>query len=533
MTNKLSAAEASKRPKCPKCQRPMTKGVDTRGKPRWYCRRKGDYCYATVNPNPTAVRDQKGNTKKPTKQPIFRRTLGGVRTVLVTTAQNATPAHKDFIKTCETFCEARDAELVVIPTRYKNPTSKWTESQANDDTWDVDAAYLCNQRKRLNKNLIILGDVKIQATATDPLSSFDAMSHEESCIVGHTKLQLRTVPTSGGIPKILTTTGACTVRNYTDTKTGKLGDFHHTIGAALVEMQGKYFHLRQINASKETGEFIDLDQHFTASGVKKAERYEGLVLGDWHKDWALPAVEHATFGPGGMVELMRPKVIAWHDLDDNYSTNPHHEGDFMRRGGKELFNRSDARAELERACQYVLDVTPKDSLSIIVASNHNDFLSRWLKKNDPRDLDRKNRRLWCESVLAQDDSLELTQRGIEYVDAFIYWAKRYFAGHCNIRVLERGERFMQAGIKLDLHFDKGPNGARGSIKNLRRIGTKSMGGHGHGPGINEGAYQVGTATGELEYAIGSPSGWMNTHGSINALGKRCLHNIINGNWRRE
>lgn len=520
----------TKRPNCPKCGNAMCRNTTSTGKLRWRCAVRGQHCYSSSNPG-VGIRRHNGDTKKPKKLIIFRRTLGGVRTVLVTTAQNATPAHEGFIKTCENFCNTRDAQLVVIPTRYKNPTSKWTESQANDDVWNVKAEYLCNQRKRLNKNLVILGDVKIQATATDPLSSFDAMSHAESCIVGHTKLQLRTVPTSGDLPKILTTTGACTVRNYTDTKTGKLGDFHHTIGATLVELQGKYFHLRQINANKDTGEFIDLDQHFTTRGVKQAGRYEGLVLGDWHKDWALPAVEEATFGPEGMVKLMRPKVIAWHDLDDNYSTNPHHKGDFIRHGGKVLFDRADARKELERACGYVAAVTPSDSLSIIVPSNHNDFLSRWILANDPRLLDRANRRLWCDTVNAMDDSLALTHRGVEYIDAFVYWAKRFFAGQSNVRVLERGETFMQAGIKLDLHFDKGPNGARGSIKNLRRIGTKSMGGHGHGPGINEGAYQVGVATGELEYAVGSPSGWMNTHGSINALGKRSLHNVINGQWR--
>jgi len=42
---------------------------------------------------------------------------------------------------------------------------------------------------------------------------------------------------------------------------------------------------------------------------------------------------------------------------------------------------------------------------------------------------------------------------------------------------------------------------------------------------------VGTATGPLEYTVGSPSGWLNTHGVIYASGKRSLLNIIGNDWR--
>jgi len=232
-----------------------------------------------------------------------------------------------------------------------------------------------------------------------------------------------------------------------------------------------------------------------------------------------------------MVSVLRPEVIAWHDLSDFYSVNPHHKGDWIRRSAKYAFDRFDARAEMERACSYVAEHTPKDTLSVIVPSNHLDFLARWMQDTDPRTVDRVNRKLWCETAIALDDSAALTQRGIEYVDAFTYWAKRFFARCGNVRVLERGESYTVAGVELGLHFDKGPNGSRGSLQNLRRIGVKVMGGHGHGPGIDEGGYQVGTATGPLEYGNGSPSGWLNTHGGIDALGKRSLYNIIGDNWR--
>lgn len=87
------------------------------------------------------------------------------------------------------------------------------------------------------------------------------------------------------------------------------------------------------------------------------------------------------------------------------------------------------------------------------------------------------------------------------------------------------------GIELSLHGDQGPNGARGSLKNLRRIGTKAIIGHSHSPGIDEGGMQVGTSTRlRLEYNHG-PSSWLNTHAVIYDNGKRSLINIIKGKWR--
>jgi hypothetical protein len=56
-------------------------------------------------------------------------------------------------------------------------------------------------------------------------------------------------------------------------------------------------------------------------------------------------------------------------------------------------------------------------------------------------------------------------------------------------------------------------------------------GHSHQPGIDEGAYQVGTSTGlRLEYNQG-PSAWLNAHCVVYASGKRSLLFVIDGEWR--
>src|SRR5206468_12365404 len=126
-------------------------------------------------------------------------------------------------------------------------------------------------------NLVLAADVKTQPTASSPLSGFESLTGGESCILGHTKMQLRSVPVpTGRYPKLLTTTGACTKPNFTDSKAGALGKFPHYLGAVLVELDGKRFHLRQLNADRLDGSFIDLDTLYTPQGVRRAPPAKAL-----------------------------------------------------------------------------------------------------------------------------------------------------------------------------------------------------------------------------------------------------------------
>src|SRR5690606_23064581 len=169
--------------------------------------------------------------------------------------------------------------------RYKNPTSEWTEAQQSAEVWATELTpYLYNGRKKLNDNITLLADIKTQPTAVSPLTGFEGLPHAESAILGHPRLQLVTIATpQSRMPKIMTTTGAITVPNYTDTRAGKRGAFDHVLGAALVEIESsKIFHLRQLNARRD-GAFIDLATAYCPGGT--AERSGPslrLVRGDTH-----------------------------------------------------------------------------------------------------------------------------------------------------------------------------------------------------------------------------------------------------------
>jgi hypothetical protein len=110
-----------------------------------------------------------------------------------------------------------------------------------------------------------------------------------------------------------------------------------------------------------------------------------------------------------------------------------------------------------------------------------------------------------------------------------YWVEK-LKGGAPIQCLGRDESFNLAGIELSMHGDQGPNGTRGSRHNLRRIGVKSIIGHSHSPGIEEGCTQTGTSTPlTLEYNSG-PSSWLQCHAVLYANGKRSLLPIIDGEW---
>ena len=90
---------------------------------------------------------------------------------------------------------------------------------------------------------------------------------------------------------------------------------------------------------------------------------------------------------------------------------------------------------------------------------------------------------------------------------------------------------MIADVEHGMHGHKGTNGARGSARNLRRIGVRSWMRHIHAPCIDEGCYALGTLTRLFTEYTAGPSGWLNTNGATYESGKRSLLNIIDGEWR--
>jgi hypothetical protein len=448
---------------------------------------------------------------------------------IVTAAQNGTPEDPEFWPVLRYIAATVGAEKLVVPLRYKNPTSRWTASQKNDEWWaPALRPFLWSKRIDLNPNLMLLADIPTQPTAGNPLGDADSISKGSSGIIGHTRVQTRSVATpQNKMAKLMLTTGACTVPNYTHSRAGKVkGEFHHSLSALLVEIVGKTFYVRRLHFDQKTKSVTDYGIRYFRNRHERAPPALSIVCGDMHVRRVCKKSAEGIFAPGGSLDVTRAKHVFYHDLLDGETHNPHEMDDPVARIARVAGGLADVREEVEEAIQFVSDRCRKGVLSVVVGSNHDDFLRRWINKTDWKE-DPVNAKFYLETALAMVEGAKMARNGASVPNPFIYWFEK--AKVQGTKCLYPGQSFVLGEIEHGFHFDKGPNGARGSIKNMRRLGVKTVGGHSHSPGEDEGASQAGTnSILDPRYTGGAPSSWLNADILVNADSKRQLLVKING-----
>ena len=379
---------------------------------------------------------------------------------------------------------------------------------------------------------VMIPDVRIAATAGNPLTGLDSRSGAKHGVYGATQLSMKTVATpQQELPKILYSTGAVTVANYSTTKSGNLAEFHHSLAAVIVEQdkKGRTF-LRSV--TWDGAQFIDIDRSYTATGPGTLERAMALIPGDEHAWFVDQKVKAATYtDKNSMAYTMDPEVIVRHDLLDCYSVSHHHMGNLLQARNKVVFGWGSIQEELDDTVRFLDETSVTGAAQLIVSSNHNDHLSQWLSGGE-KGVTPENALLYHQFMVWMYESAERTPTGVKMGNPF----KMYMENQGSLDVdhtefLGGNDPYMVADIDVSQHGHKGPNGARGSRANLSKIGVKTVIGHSHAPGITGGCWQVGTSSRlDLEYAQG-PSSWLHCHCVIHANGKRQLLPIIDGEWR--
>lgn len=445
------------------------------------------------------------------------------RTYVITAAVNATKAHTAFLRTLERYCAFRGAQLIVIPMRYRNPTQR--EEGQDDEWWDERLVpYLTHARTKIAKNLIVLADIKIQPTAINPIQGWMTVSGTSSAILGHTKIALKSVATKvGDAAKLVMTTGACTVEQYSDTNAGKKGEFHHTLGAVVVEVDGPANHIRHICPMKD-GSFIDLATRYTQKGMEPAPRAEVLVMGDVHAELADAAVHAAT---KQLAALIKPKALVLHDVL-NFGSASHH-AKYFEKFRRQVKGLSSVLRELKTTAGHVDELSLLADSTVMVGSNHHDHFTQWLERCEHAN-DLENALVYHETKTAM---LEAIHKG-GYCDPFKYWMDKLMVNGQRLQWLKPGQSFSCHGIEFGWHGHKGPNGAKGSTKGFATIGAKSTKGHSHSAEIIDGAHSVGTSSKlRMGYNEDSPSAWTHTHDITYANGKRTLVHCVGGRFFRQ
>lgn len=437
---------------------------------------------------------------------------------IISWAQSETEIHEVFLTNIEAYAKFIDADIHIICGRYKNPTSlgasnKIKKEEKNKRMWhDRLQPYLDANRQNIHEYLCILGDVKIQPTAFDPLSGMNGLTSLESCILGHPHLYMRSLPVLPNYPnKLLLTTGAVTVPNYTDTKVGKRSEFHHQFSFVVVELDGDSFHVRQVQAS-DCGSFYDLFYYVEQGNVKSTEeQYPAIILGDMHLGSEDKELVEKTFE---LIDKLNFEKIYLHDIFDGSSINHHELHNPFKLLEKENINGLDLRKEVEYMKEWFWDRTEYNFISIM--SNHNDFLDRWLMNSDWRLVPNKEMYLKLALLKSQNSDKSVLTLLLEDVR--------------NVECLEYGESLRLNGYELGLHGDKGANGSRCSPNQLKNLNTKTITGHSHSPSRQLGSVVVGTSTKlNLGYNTGLSS-WMQSHAIMYPNSKVSQINYVNGKF---
>lgn len=440
---------------------------------------------------------------------------------LVSWAQSDTPVHKGFLKNVEAYAQAIDAELLICAGRYRNPSSlsasKALENSEKNkqNTWDNSILpYLDANRHNLHEHLVVLSDVKIQPTASTPLTGLNGITGLESCIIGHPRVHLRSLPVVEGYPnKIILTTGAITLPNYTDTAIGKKSEFHHQLGFVIVELDGDIFHVRQVTADKK-GNFYDLIYCVKNGEVCICkEESPALIFGDLHLYEEDQVSVDASFS---MAEVLRPKKIFLHDLTNGHSVSHHEQKDpFI------LLNREeDGTWMLQRELDNIVDWFKKYTQYefVSVQSNHNEFIDRWLRSEDWRKT--RNKKLYLEFA-------NVTAQGLAPKGIIAYYLHDKVS---NLYSLGLDESYNILGFELGMHSHVGVHGSKSSPTQLKNLPIKSVVGHSHVPNRIDGSLTVGTLTKlRVGYNRGA-SAWLASNVVIYPNGKAQHIHITRGRY---
>jgi hypothetical protein len=435
---------------------------------------------------------------------------------LITCAQNATPVNEDFLKNMEAYATFLEAEIVVIPLRYKNPTSVFTDKKV--DKWDESVTkYLHARREHIHPKLVLLGDVKVQPTSSNPLQAKELMSSLNSCIVGHPRVHLRSVPRLKTYdPKVMITTGTCTYANYTDSNSGKVGEAHHTYGFVVVEIKDEnIFYMRNVTSTEE-GEFTDLYFTIRNGKVYKNKKISTIVLGDLHLGKHDISIINTI--EEKLIKVLKPDYTIIHDIVDMYSVRKHD----IKNPVKEYLAHKYQTNLIEKELQEVFNFCDKWKKYglVVVRSNHDEHLDQYIVGQDWR-KDPVN-------ALTYNKFLQvlLEEKAPKGLLPYIL-EERYGK---DITTLGIDDSFRVLGWELGFHGHLGTNGARGSNTTFRKLSTKIIKNHDHTVFREDGCLSSGTCT---KYEMGYNKGlttWLHGATIVHTDGKAQQIILIENNF---
>ncbi len=430
-----------------------------------------------------------------------REVISGSR-FLVTSAQNNTPVHAEFLKNLEAYAQKIDAKIIVFPFLYNK--NGFQNGEAQDEIWYDPAVikYMQSESAWLGDNAQVSAlAFNILPTVKAPLSGMrEAIGSAHAVIVPHATLAHECVPVLGAqygriVPQLYST-GTVTQRNYIQQQAGHKAENRHNFAALIVEFNDNGSHwIRQIETD-ETGIFQDLRNYVCESTVTDSN-IAVINYGDIHAekiDETVAAMQWGgksfnDIGPDySMLDYLRPAYQMAHDLLDFEALN-HHNRENHYHMAENYFNDRTVSDDLSDVSNILSSMSRAWCKTVIVRSNHDDALDRWLidGKYEPR-KDPANALIYYQLqvaayIAAKDgekfDSLPVSLALVEQIDV------------TNFEFLRASQSYIVNGVELGEHGHSGINGSRGSPKQFS--GSKCTTGHTHSSSIYGGCYTAGVS----------------------------------------
>lgn len=468
----------------------------------------------------------------------------GTRYFIFTAAQDASELHDDFLDNLEAYakwlgnCQIHIAGFTYSKRLFEDHDKKSDSVYYRERIYK----YLTHDQIQVGDGLIFCGEMNTLPTTVNPLSGFETYTRDKWAIFPHAKVQLQSVATAKHArTKQLMTTGCVTMPNYLPMKAGIKASFHHQVGAVIVELMhdGTFFcrHLHADGLGEHEGGFFDLDRRVEFGQVTTGHRVDALSYGDIHHEKLDPEVALTTWGydvqtgnkisSNTLQDYLRPKHQFFHDLSDFSARNHHNIRDphFLF---KTHVSKVDDVEDAHRGCSNFLEKTRRDDCnSVVVQSNHDNALLRWLKEADYK-TDPVNAVFFLSTQLSYYQQLAEGEGDPPIFEQVLRgFSKDELDG---VLFVSEDDSYMVGGTEFAMHGHLGANGARGNPRHYTKMGSKSVTGHTHSPQIVDGAY-VNGVSGKLDMGYNKGlSSWAHAHTTQYKNGARAILSMMNGRW---
>lgn len=467
------------------------------------------------------------------------------RFFILTSAQDETVVHEGFLSNLETYAKwLGDCQIFIAGFTYSKRLFEDHDPSSYSVTYHARVTpYMTNDQIQIGPGLLFCGEMNTLPTSRSPLSGFETYTRDKWGVFPHAKIQLAPIATAKfARTKQLMTTGAVTMPNYVPKKAGIQASFHHQLGAVLVELlpDGSFFcrHLQSDGMAADEGGFYDLDRRIENGEVTTGHRVEALNYGDIHHEKLDPEVALTTWGYDvdtdqkvsdvSLASYLQPKHQFIHDLSDFSPRNHHNIKDphFLFKTHSE--GTADVYEALVGCSKFLRAISGPSCKTVVVQSNHDNALLRWLKTADWRE-DPTNAIFYLETQLSYMRQLD---DGINDPPIFEQVLRAADRQNLNdVTFVSEDDSYVICGdIECAMHGHLGANGARGNPRQFTRIGRKSNTGHTHSPQAVDGAWVAGVS-GKLDMGYNRGlSSWAHAHIVTYQNGTRAILTMQEGRW---